>query len=69
MQIIKLSYLWERLEAKKQESVKQNQMFTLEIATLSSLQRIESIAKESLGMIEPEGGQTIVVVIEQGNER
>ena len=66
MQVIKLSYRWEQLQAKKQEKLKQNQMFMLEIATLSSLQRIESIAKESLGMIEPRSEQIIIVELEQG---
>ncbi len=69
MQIVNLSYRWEKLQLNKQEVLKQNQIYVLEIATLRSMQRIEKIAKENLGMIEPEGGQTVVVELEQGKKQ
>ncbi len=69
MQIVNLSYRWEKLQLNKQEILKENQIYILEIATLRYLQRIEKIAKENLGMIEPEGGQTVVVELEQGKKQ
>lgn len=59
--IINRGYEIEELSAKKKELEIINKKLTIEIATLTSLDRIEKKAKNELGMFKPESGQVIIV--------
>lgn len=61
--IINKGYEIEELLAKKKELEITNKKLTIEIATLTSLDRIEARAKNELGLDKPEPGQVIIVKI------
>lgn len=55
-------------EAKVSEIEKLNQQLKVKIASMTDLQRIEDIAKNKLGMVEPEKGQIVYMNIGKTNE-
>ena len=60
-QIVSLGYERDRLQAELDELIMVNQHLRLQKAIASSPQRIEQLAKESIGMVEPPEPQRIVV--------
>ncbi|WP_434630535.1 cell division protein FtsL [Thermoanaerobacterium thermosaccharolyticum] len=56
------------MEAKVSEIEKLNQQLEVKIASMTDLQRIEDIAKNQLGMVEPENGQIVYMSIGKTNE-
>ncbi|AGB19400.1 septum formation initiator family protein [Thermoanaerobacterium thermosaccharolyticum] len=56
------------MEAKVSEIEKLNQQLEVKIASMTDLQRIENIAKNQLGMVEPENGQIVYMSIGKTNE-
>lgn len=63
--IINRGYEIEGLLSKKKELEITNKKLTIEISTLTSLDRIETRAKNELGLSKPEPGQVITVKINQ----
>jgi cell division protein FtsL len=63
--MITLGYEIERLQKTHQELKKTRQELLVERETLSSLDRIERIAVQRLGMKRPESGQIVQVVVEE----
>lgn len=59
--IINRGYEIEGLLARKKELEKANMVLTVEISSLTSLDRIEKRAKNELGLSKPEPGQVIIV--------
>jgi len=60
-QVLRLGYQLERMEATKKELLKENKMLLLEVSNLSSLQRIEKIASEDLGLKAPDRKKIYIV--------
>lgn len=63
--IINRGYEIEELLAKKRVLEAMNKKLAIEIAALTSLERIEKKAKNELGLAKPEPGQVIIVKISQ----
>ncbi|MBI5747121.1 MAG: cell division protein FtsL [Nitrospirae bacterium] len=59
--IINRGYEIEGLLARKKELEKANKVLTIEISSLTSLDRIEKRAKNELGLSKPEPGQVIII--------
>lgn len=59
--IVELGYQLEELETRNVKEKRLNRMLSLEAASLSSLERVERIAKTQLGMVFPKPGQVQVV--------
>ena len=59
--IVEVGYNIERLRKEKAEFSRRNAELLTEVASLSSLKRIEKIAAADLGMKRPENGSLIVV--------
>ncbi len=59
--IVEVGYNIERLRKEKAELSRRNAELLTEVASLSSLKRIEKIAAADLGMKRPENGSLIVV--------
>ncbi|AEF17090.1 MULTISPECIES: cell division protein FtsL [Thermoanaerobacterium] len=56
------------VEAKASEIEKLNQQLEVQIASMSDLQRIEEIAKNQLGMVEPDKGQIVYMSVGKQNQ-
>lgn len=59
--VIRLGYDVEQLKKEKARLVKMNEMLKIEVATLTSPDRIERIARARLGMRTPEDSQVVLV--------
>ncbi|WHE08424.1 cell division protein FtsL [Thermoanaerobacterium thermosaccharolyticum] len=57
-----------KMEAKVSEIENLNQQLEVKIASMKDLQRIENIAKNQLGMVEPEKGQIVYMSVGKTNE-
>lgn len=60
-QMIKISYTYQGLMAKYQRLLQENRVLRLELASISSLDRIERVAKEKMGFSFPKDGQIVFV--------
>jgi len=61
LQITHLGYQISQANSTQQRLLKMNKQMKVEVASLKSLSRIESIAKNQLGLINPEPGQVIFI--------
>ena len=61
LQITYLGYQISQANSKQQHLLKLNKQMKLEVASLKSLSRIESIAKNQLGLINPEPSQLVFI--------
>jgi cell division protein FtsL len=61
LQITHLGYQISQANSEQQQLLKLNKQMKLEIASLKSLSRIESIAKNQLGLINPEPHQVVFI--------
>ena len=59
LQITYLGYQISRANSEHTQLFKLNKQMKLEVASLKSLSRIESIAKNQLGLVNPESGQMV----------
>ncbi|SNX52795.1 cell division protein FtsL [Thermoanaerobacterium sp. RBIITD] len=57
-----------KMESKVSEIENQNQQLKVKIASLSDLQKIEDVAKNKLGMVEPEKGQIVYINVGKTNK-
>jgi len=60
---VKLSYDYQALETEREELLSENHLLRLEKESLQSLYRIQSLAKDAVGMIEPEKGQVVTIFL------
>jgi cell division protein FtsL len=63
------SYQFNSLIMGYQKLKKENKLLKLEKSELASLERVEKIAREKLGLISPRDDQIIAVVIDKRQER
>ena len=61
LQITYLGYQIPQANSEQQQLLKLNKQMKLEAASLKSLSRIESIAKNQLGLINPEPSQLVFI--------
>jgi len=61
IQVIRLGYRVERLNAELSVLVQEEKELTVKIAQLKSLGRIEEIARRRLGMVDPAPSQIIII--------
>jgi len=59
LQITYLGYQISQANSEHTQLVKLNKQMKLEVASLKALSRIESIAKNQLGLVNPESGQMV----------
>ncbi len=59
LQITYLGYQISQANSEHTQLFKLNKQMKLEVASLKSLSRIESIAKNQLGLVNPESGQMV----------
>lgn len=59
VQILRLGYAIEKLEAQKSEAILQHKQLRIELAALKSPAHLERLAAERLGMTRPKGGQVV----------
>ncbi len=60
---VKLSYDYQALAAEREELLSENHLLRLERETLQSLYRIQTLAKNEVGMIEPKKGQVTTIFL------
>lgn len=60
---VKLSYDYQALAAEREELLSENRLLRLEKESLRSLYRIQALAKNEVGMIEPEKGQVTTIFV------
>ena len=65
IQVIRLGYRVERLNAELSAMVQEEKELTVKIAELKSLARIEEIARRRLGMVDPAPSQFVVLSSEK----
>ena len=58
---VKLSYDYQALEAEREELLSENHLLRLEKESLQSLYRVQALAKDAVGMIEPKKGQVVTI--------
>jgi len=61
LQITHLGYQISQANSKQQQLLRLNKQMKLEAASLRSLSRIEGIAKNQLGLINPESSQVVFI--------
>lgn len=61
IQVVRTGYEIERLRQERAALVQRNREMTLEIGQLTSLRRVEEVARKRLGMVRPGPGQVILV--------
>lgn len=64
-QVVRLGYQLERMEATKKELLRENKALLLEVSSLTSLDRIEKIAKNHLGLKHPDRKNIFIVKKQQ----
>ena len=60
---VKLSYDYQALAAEREELLSENHLLRLERETLQSLYRIQALAKNEVGMIEPKKEQVTTIFL------
>ena len=60
---VKLSYDYQALEAEREELLSENHLLRLEKDSLQSLYRIQALAKNEVGMIEPRLEQVTTIFL------
>ena len=60
---VKLSYDYQALEVEREELLSKNHLLRLEKESLQSLYRIQALAKNTVGMVEPEKGQVVTIFL------
>jgi cell division protein FtsL len=60
---VKLSYDYQALEIEREELLSENHLLRLEKESLQSLYRIQSLAKDAIGMVEPNKGQVVTIFL------
>jgi len=60
---VKLSYDYQALATEREELLNENHLLRLERESLQSLYRIQELAKNEVGMIEPEKGQITTIFL------
>ena len=66
VQILRLGYAIEKLEAQKAEITLQNKQLRIELAAFKSPANLERLAQQRLGMMRPKGGQVIFLSPNRG---
>ncbi|MFH1824727.1 MAG: septum formation initiator family protein [Candidatus Firestonebacteria bacterium] len=61
VECIKTGYEINKLKFKKIELTNENKILRIEIAKLKSLERIETVAREELGLVTPDKFETITL--------
>ncbi|MFQ5803109.1 MAG: septum formation initiator family protein [Candidatus Methylomirabilales bacterium] len=59
VQVVRLGYQVERLRAARATLVQERKALRVELGKLRSLERVETLARGKLGMIDPDPGQMI----------
>ena len=60
---VKLSYDYQALEVEREELLSKNHLLRLEKESLQSLYRIQTLAKNTVGMVEPKKGQVVTIFL------
>ena len=60
---VKLSYDYQALEVEREELLSKNHLLRLEKESLQSLYRIQALAKNTVGMVEPKKGQVVTIFL------
>ena len=60
---VKLSYDYQALETEREELLSENRLLRLEKESLQSLYRIQALAENAIGMIEPKKGQVVTIFL------
>ena len=60
---VKLSYDYQALESEREKLLSENHLLRLEKESLQSLYRIQALAKDSVGMIEPKKEQVVTILL------
>jgi cell division protein FtsL len=60
---VKLSYDYQALEVEREELLSENHLLRLEKESLQSLYRVQALAKDAVGMIEPKKGQVVTIFL------
>jgi cell division protein FtsL len=60
---VKLSYDYQALEVEREELLSENHLLRLEKESLRSLYRVQALAKDAVGMIEPKKGQVVTIFL------
>ena len=60
---VKLSYDYQALESKREKLLSENHLLRLEKESLQSLYRIQALAKDPVGMIEPKKEQVVTIFL------
>jgi len=58
-----MTYEYNKLRAKEKELIHLNRMLKLELASIKSLEKVEKIALEKMGMIEPKDEDIIFIKV------
>jgi cell division protein FtsL len=60
---VKLSYDYQALEAEREELLSENHLLRLEKESLQSLYRIQALAQDAVGMVEPKKEQVVTIFL------
>ena len=60
---VKLSYDYQALESEREKLLSENHLLRLEKESLQSLYRIQALAKDAVGMIEPKKEQVVTIFL------
>ena len=60
---VKLSYDYKALKAEQEELLRENRLLSLEKESLESLYRIQALAKNEVGMIDPKTEQITTIFL------
>ena len=60
---VKLSYDYQALESQREKLLRENHLLHLEKESLRSLYRIQALAKDAVGMIEPKKEQVVTIFL------
>ena len=60
---VKLSYDYQALESEREKLLSENHLLRLEKESLQSLYRIQALAKDVVGMIEPKQEQVVTIFL------
>jgi cell division protein FtsL len=60
---VKLSYDYQALESEREKLLNENHLLRLEKQSLQSLYRIQALAKDAVGMIEPKKEQVVTIFL------
>lgn len=66
VEILRLGYAIEKLEAQKSEAILQNKQLRIELAALKSPAHLERMAQMRLGMVRPKAGQVVFLAPKNG---